>query len=496
MILVRPNLQTAVVSSVSYGGIPVGNDTTGTGSAAAPFLTLDQAQKSMASTAQISLNGNPASPPTYIPTRTLATALTLKGTATGSAVLAASNANSILTVDPVAGQAVTVQDLILDADLGTPALRCIDVASESTAYTLNLTRCTLKNFDTYGLKNLSANFKGTLNIDSLTVTAGTAWSAVNVDSVAASSTLNVTGTNSVTITNQQASDIGSVINWTANGAGVGWNMTGTFGFTVTVDAALATVRQHYGFLGTGALCQWEFAGTQQMTHVGVRQCYVVGFTRNAYPISNSYIKGGLSVVYDCVNAGISIFTSNDSVWGTKTGADNLVIQNFTITDLTGASHGAFHCWSTNSKILDGVITGPALGVVDKENDGCETARIAVSSCGSAHILDKGSINSSIHDNAITTTVGKNGDGIRCEVNTDTGTFATATVSDNDLTVNGSTSSLLANVPAGNTATFAGNDWHYTSGTLPSTKWQYGATAYTLFSTWHAGPGPTDTSNIS
>lgn len=58
------------VSSVSANDIPIGDDTTGNGSAATPYLSIDKALTAAVSGKVILLNGDPASPTTYATTST------------------------------------------------------------------------------------------------------------------------------------------------------------------------------------------------------------------------------------------------------------------------------------------------------------------------------------------------------------------------------------------------------------------------------------------
>ncbi len=58
-------VNTIYVSNKSYGGIQVGNDTTGTGTINNPYFTIDKAFTVAATSATIALNGDPNAPSIY-----------------------------------------------------------------------------------------------------------------------------------------------------------------------------------------------------------------------------------------------------------------------------------------------------------------------------------------------------------------------------------------------------------------------------------------------
>ncbi len=90
------------VSSLDSGGIPAGNDSTGNGTQAEPYLTLAAGYATVAAGDRVLLNGDPASPASYVTSgeTVLDRDVTVKAVNHLGAILTGSGAGSAVTVSP------------------------------------------------------------------------------------------------------------------------------------------------------------------------------------------------------------------------------------------------------------------------------------------------------------------------------------------------------------------------------------------------------------
>lgn len=119
---------TVYVSGVSVNGIPVGNDSTGTGTMAAPYLTPEVAIAAAPANSIVLHNGTTASPHSYTAASnyTVSKRLMLDSVVAFGATLKATSTTRIILVSA----SMTIGRILLDAT--STAARCLDLAGNTT----------------------------------------------------------------------------------------------------------------------------------------------------------------------------------------------------------------------------------------------------------------------------------------------------------------------------------------------------------------------------
>lgn len=501
LTIATPNFPNVVVSSVSANGIPIGNDTTGLGTAASPFLTGAQAAKCIASTATVQFNGTAGSPPTYTWPNTITTNLTLKSAVAGSkaAVLTGTNTTAALLIAPASGQTVALQDLIVDPSLATggAAASVLQLATQATLYTVTASNCALQNWTTDGITTTAtAGNKVNLTLDATTsMIADGVKSAVRLLGHTAGA-VSINGT--VTITNQ-SQPYWPVIYALADAAGPTAALNCTM--NVGVDSSLAGANSHFG----AVLSNYQAAtinGSYTMTTAAAsRQCYVVGLAvgdiaGGGYPalaIDNSVLSG--TVVHNAPAGGLGAFLNPDSYPIDATKANNVIIDSMTATG-NGSAHGLFACQCTDPIIRNSTSTGFALGGAIKLCVRGEVHHVTGSNSSSSIWQWKGgSGTGSQHDNTWTQTAGFTGTMLTAQQAPENSTYPTFTVANDTFNIAGAAGPQFVGINTGATVTISSTAFVLNSGSASAHPWADQGVNYDTTAAMKAHFGSTNTSNL-
>ncbi len=125
-----------VVSAAAFGLLAAGNDTTGNGTASAPYATLAKALTVVADGGQIVLNGNPASPSIYAAATfyNITKGMKIDAVYPYGATLQATGAQTrVLNINPTAGQTIRTGKITIDANNMTLA-GCVLLNDQATPY--------------------------------------------------------------------------------------------------------------------------------------------------------------------------------------------------------------------------------------------------------------------------------------------------------------------------------------------------------------------------
>ena len=501
LALVRPNIAAPVVSSVSYNGVPVGDDNSGRGTSAAPFQTCDAALKAASSTATLWFNGNPASPPTYTCPGTVTTGLTFRGLASGQrgAVLTGTGTTAAFILAPTAGQAIAYQDVIVDPSLNTggAAASAIVLTTASTTYSLTANNVLFRNWTTDGITTTAATGnKINLTLTNTDLTAGGVKSAIRLLGHTAGALAISGGT--TTITNQSTA-YWPAIYALADAAGPTASLNHTM--VVGVDNSLAGANSHFGAVlanYAGATIDGSYTMT---TTAALRQLYVVGLAvgdiagggYSLLAIDGSRLSG--TVVHNGPAGGIGAFLNPDSYPIDTTKANNVVMENVYATG-NGSAHGLFAAQINNPIIRNSTTTGFALGGAIKLSVAGEVYGITGSNSGSSIWQWKGgSGTGSQHGNTWTQGATFTGPMLSVQTSPENSSNANVVVAGDSFVINGAAGPQFVAINSGNTATIGTTDFHLTSGSAHAHPWADNGVNYDTTAAMKAHFGSSNTSNL-
>ena len=491
------------VSSVSYGGIPIGVDATATGSSAAPYLTWDAAYAATPSGGKIILNGNPASPPTYQSSSTTAIAKALSVSAVNDlgAKLAGAGSARAVQINPAAGETVNISNLIIDAAQntgGTPAALCVELLSQAIPYRVNCTGVKFTGWtgtNSYSVRTLNAACKAYLTFNQCIQDGGTStYGGFHLDTLSAGSVTITGGTHTLTDNKLQSR---SVIHIAATSTGVTASITGaTVNFTTTDTSAAVNYGIYVENCANALVDSCTVTGTcpassRQFHGICVQSGYSTPLDASGSTVSNctvyNYGYGGVGIGTTEANGGVTkqigMVQSNNTVIGNSNSA-------------TTGLHGHFWRETANSYITNPQGNTIGLGIVDKLNSGLIVTTPTLSNCYSSYYLAKGSTNSTITGMSLTAGATWTGNMIVVADDPTAPTHSTGIAfTGHTLTVNGAAAINLVQVDTSNTATFSTGTYTLTSGSVSANPWAYQSTNYATFAAWQAAKEPTASSNI-
>lgn len=489
------------VSSVSYGGIPVGDDATGLGTDAAPYLTFNTGLTATPNGGFLLFNGNPASPPTYNCTTSVTKAITFKAINALGAKLGGTGTSRAFLIAPTSGQTVAFENAIIDAtaNTGGTAARGVQLSSVSTAFRLNMRSCSVKDWN--ALEGVTAPFASAkvfanfLNssfsctnargaIVFLTLDAG----SVVVDGCTVSVTGNTTGY--------------AAIFAAATADGVVSSITNT-NVTMTVSGSASGTGRIYATRIQNIANGLIDGGTHQVigtgTSDGTKRGYGVGIgTNEAGDATELSIDGGIvqNLSVHCTTyGGIAAYIGGDNNDPTK--ATNLLMEDVTITGdaqfIAGGGHGAFMTNTTNSVLRRVNSSGNALNLVDKGSTGGTIEYCTAADATTSAILLESSTDCLVRYNTVTLNSSSNPIGIHFYQNVSPLGPVTsgAVVENNTFTCSGATGAVFVMVDAGSSGTFRNNTYVFSSGTLATYPFVYDGVNLTK-EQWLAQVEPTAT----
>jgi len=377
--LQRPNrlLTVLYVSAVAANGMPVGNDTTGTGTRSAPYLTFSKAHAVAIAGQKIVLNGvSEAAPTEYSAalTQTISKAIILDAEPAYAAALTTNAAQQrVLYTNPSTGGVIHVRQIVLDCKNSTLSAHQFGV--QPTLYSVNFYRTKFKNFTTYGSYVVLPNAKVSAFYDHCLFEAGDCKSAVYCSTLIAGG-LTLVGP-SITLTAQNTSGHGGIIALATAAGGAFTCLNASI--DITIKSGITGSGSHYGI------------DVENIPNVLIRGGSVaiggVVSGHNGVPIKVSATPGAPINAGGFVVEGVAALNNSDGGMGIEVGEDDAaalasgylnggVVQDCSITGgdhtaTSGLLHGIFNGSGANTIIRRNIVTNAGLGVVDKQGDGAK-----------------------------------------------------------------------------------------------------------------------------
>ena len=478
------------VSGASYGGIPLGVDSTADGSAAAPYLTLSAALAAINPGQTILLNGDPASPTVYNLSAffSVATGLSIDAVNPYGASITTSSSFYIFSIAPTNGEVVAFGKVILDG-LNTAPVG-VYLTPQTTLYNVYFNGTKLQNFTQIPVKSLGPDSKFRVYFKDAIITGADTQAAYKFSSVADGGIF-VDGL-TLTLTRQNAFAV-YMMSVIATTQTVKHEVRRVVG-RITIDDTLTSDHNHF-VLRTVNCDDIIYENNDiEVTTSGPRSCLIYVATaaaglygRRAIIRNNRGLNGtagGMVITIgddDAASAAFG-FVNEGQVY------DNLVYG----TSASNASlHGIFIGSGSNSRAYRNWVENVGIGLVDKEGNGSLWYDNIVVNCKSSYQRQKGSDNCLMTHNTCIATPGYTGDMQDVAPNVTTGN-------------NGSGSSFVGNLyaalglSAGSGAgqvrfsavavnqnpTFVKNDY-YSDTAIASGAWNYEASNYGTIAAWQA-----------
>lgn len=390
-------------SASAASGIALGNDTTGTGTASAPYLTLAKALTVATSGQRIWLNGKPSSPSVYTNATTYAptVGLTIEAILPLGASIKNSSTTSVMTPVYSGGETLTFRHVIIDGN--SVSADCYRIADSAAAHTLNFEGCRLQGFTSHGIFGSGSSTKVNLNLfDTDIYGTGTACAdGVYIPSFAAGSYKSIRG--SVVLTNQASSGHGPV-NLVATASGVTSTAIGTE-VSSTLLSSLTGAANHYGFAAIDLApvnvlgCKVTVTGAY-----GTRSGVPVYITASARICAGNRVAG--NAIYNGTTGGYLIRYGEED--GTAAANDKLngaeIYCNWlegigSVAGQTGALHGILNGSKADANIYRNVFKTTGYAIADKYGSGNWYSNVIYDYYNSA-ITFKGSISAKARFNTV------------------------------------------------------------------------------------------------
>ncbi len=478
ILSVKPTGSDIIVSSVAVLGVPVGDDTTGAGTFASPYLTVTKALSVATDGQMIKLNGLPSAAPTY--TAEAAYGITVRvgiePLIPGGAILTSGGATRILQMSA---------DLWLGAvefDTAGTIDRAIDVGV-TTHVNLTLAGTRFKNIKTFGVYTSGANISMFLDDphfeSNYSTCKGTYYLA------------NLTGGGVYSLTGYRA----DITAHGVSGFGAGGTIHAAVAGAVSVYLANVRIRQVASAAGVGSV--YEGLLVQNVSNA-VIVAPDIEMDMTALPLNSAaalVIQPSTSSPLD--TSGFVVLgllradgTRLGRIWchspgggyGILAGYETLVAANGLMSGgrIEGMSikcsaatrdaawHGILNGCKANTIIKYNEVSG---SIVLKEDDGARVLGNVIYGCSGADVRLKGSLNAKVYHNTLVLSASAGSYGLQVTDNPTTGTvsggwdFAGNIIAAPD----GVNLPRFVATDAGNGGTY-GENLYYATGTLDATAW--------------------------
>lgn len=487
------------VSSVNYGGIPVGSDSNA-GTSAAPLLTISRGLFGLPPVGTLHLNGNPAAPPTYAATSEilLSEAGTIEAINSRGATIAGYGTTRIMQIGPTAGETVTLNKAIFDGTLNTvgAATYGIELLTQTVPYAVALSDAQLQGQAATGylIRNTTNDLAVDLTLTDCELIGGNTRGNIDLRALKGTSSLTVVGGTSL-ITNANNSGYGAII-FSANEAGATASMT-NHDVDVTVDAAFVGTTA-YGCVFTNVPTVID-GGTFNLTSPNV------GSAPNGYPLAVS--QGRITDTYQLPIDGSVIrnaVATNTCYGGAlfrlgDDNADKTLAADCEIYSCTGegdanfAAAGGHSLWIVNCTrprlgrlgAVEANIGG--IGLVDKSNVDGIFENFTIRRHTSSYILNKASINSIYRDFFVYAYAGYAGSGINYSVgdNNDLGVYGTGSFTNGRFENVSAVNFRFINVDVGFGFSITGCHFEQTGGSLNAAPFVTPLGSFATFAAFNA-----------
>lgn len=499
-LLANPTARTQTyVSSVSYGGIPIGNDSTGDGSIGAPFLTLDKGLAAAPAgvtlvgggVPTLLLNGDPSSPTSYVATSLIAVngRRIIQSVYALGAKISGDGPDQVISL--IDGANLTLRDIIVDPSLnnGGAAASGIKIPTTGTV-TLTCSNVTFQNWTAWAV-NGSGPSNGTFVFADCNLNGGTVNGGIYLNAMGTGSVTISGGACALTAQNLDSSGGGVVVLGTAGNTAT--FSCASFDVDVVLDTSLVGIGTHYGIRVLDIDGAAVTGGTHSISGApGSRTGACVLFEQSSATINSCAITGATG--YNNTNGGY-IFAIGLENSGVPTVGDACSISGCTISAgsfaIAGNVHGAFLGALSNSSCTNTTITNTALAFVDKGTTGTTASGLTISGFTSSAIRSKGTTNATYSGESspivITQTAGyATASMINGGRDSATGTDTTGLSFDHiTLNNNGGTTTVFLVKTASDTATPTNNVYNQTAGSLSANPWQWGSANCATLPAWQA-----------
>jgi hypothetical protein len=357
---------TVYVSNTAVNGIPVGNDTTGSGSISAPYLTLDKAISVANAGQAIILNDGTYSPATTFYSVTKTTTISALNSLQAT-LRRVSGQTRIIQSSLSAGSTLTLNNIILDGQ-GDTATAITAPDQASGAYTLALNGVTIQNVTNYGIGGSSANHAN-VTITGGTFTGSSTRALVRFSALTAGNIV-VTGV-TATIT-QGASGYGALAQVEANAVGPTVSITNS---TANITPAPTGSGFAYGIFTLNIPNVLIANNTINMasSDVSLPNCRVVSISYDtSAPLDSSNGSIHDNTLYnDCSGGGNNILIGMDGNPGAllRNMANNTQIYNNVITGTAASQaqtlHGIELGYQSGGTVYHNTVTTSQYAVVSK-----------------------------------------------------------------------------------------------------------------------------------
>lgn len=488
------------LSSVSYGGIGIGSDSSGVGLSTLPFLTIDHSYTNALPGDRLVYNGDPGSPSVYTASTkyTDDKAIRHKALVPWGATLAASGVTAQRRVGPLNGELVEYDGFLFDGPAQTsgPAQNLLYLLSKAIKYPVVATRCKFRDWDDYNAINQAeADLKVDLKVLDSIFTNSAARSAIAATDVVEGSLLVRGG--STTITNGLGAASGPIV-WKATAAGV----TATIedhDLDYAFDAAISGIGL-IGYLLNNTIGA-RIANLDVVIDASAaptKNCHAVAISQDRsspFPIDDSVIHN-VNVQSNAAGGSLCRVGDDDAdrtyanrvgiQYGTGVGSPNFAAN---------AGHNDFMVNVTDGWIRYRNLSAGGIGLVNKRTLRADIGYNVVSDMTSSISLHKSAEDFEDHHGVYTLIAGN--DGATCiYAHADEVTLVPSygSVHHHTCTIDGAENAYFIRTADGSTLTFANGVYNVLSGSAHATPFVLNGVSYTP-AQWKALVEPTATGNI-
>lgn len=488
-------MATWYVSNAASNGYTVGHDTTGNGSAALPYLTLNKAMTMAANTGDtIYINGTSYTLNTFPITK----AVNLQPTVAYGTTLITSSTDRCLSITHALGGTNTVGAFYIDCGSGTGADIGIRLYASAVKYTLVLNGTRIINVKKYGVGCTAGTLLADITFSNdcriNTITAAAAYTSGVLLSALGAGVITCTGTAAspgltITATGVDTTISQDVIIYANATTGVSLNLAGLV-INTTMSANNLT-KTHYGVLAKNIPAPSISNSSFTMTTAQALHRFEGIQITNSSATYNSIgaVVDNVTMALTSSNTGHAVLIGEetpDGILDNRT--DNAIIRNCNITGSDAAATAGYHGLmlgnNRNGQMYGNTVSRVKIGLLTKEGTGHivynnTTSYIPV---GGQHLRAKAAT-TNFYSNTCNASTGYAGTFISNTENDAVTRFSASTFRRNKLMNPSNIAMQALNCPTGNTVYMFNNTYQGT-GVLSFVYWATTYASLSLFKAAH------------
>ncbi len=491
---------TLYVSGCSANGIPVGNDSTGDGSASTPYLTIDKGVSSATAVRnRLFVNGDPASVCDYRAATftTLAKNIILDSVvAYGASISATTTTGRVILINPAAGTSVYIGKIICDGRGLNP--RCIEnSASPASPYYVTLNGTELTGFTNYGSWDTQTTNHVNITYNNIVCLGAVTRSCIYHPSIASDGVVIVNG-GTLTVTGSNLSSLGAAVHINGVQAGAQASVTGITA-NITMDASFS------GTTATGVRMQNIRGMTLATSTVSidcsaaVKQCFavVVAPTDDVNALDTGNFLVDTNVVSVVANSGGSAAgiwngwdgsTLTSGCYGKLNGG---TIRGNTVTGDTAAQtasmHGIVVSCGANTQVYRNLVHHVALAGGKNSNGSYWYDNVFYDMSLHSFQCKGGQSDTVIHNTFYLVSGNTTADGMNATASSETGLACLGLVSTGNIFATDQASPIFTRFDAGSTATLSYDDY-YSTNAATSASWRWNGVNQGSLAAWKTASG--------